>query len=220
MKSQVENYNKVNQVSKSEIESLTSELEQYKDRVRVLGYAVKDGHSEQEAYLSRQYYTVVNDSNRKAADFEKQVSSQQTRMKDLNTHIAFLKKNFETLIQESYAKYKKNIAEIVDLEKAKKKLENIVFKMGQSAQTMHMLTKPQKFYDETHKTSLGYQNPLYLCQARRKQPALYNTVLNKEHIHVSVYDYEETLILAEESWLKMLEKQTVVNTKPIDYSET
>ncbi|GJW38676.1 hypothetical protein Tco_0064521 [Tanacetum coccineum] len=46
MKSQVENYNKVNQESKSEIESLTSELERYKDRVRVLGYAVKDGHSE------------------------------------------------------------------------------------------------------------------------------------------------------------------------------
>ncbi|GKE36879.1 hypothetical protein Tco_1460284, partial [Tanacetum coccineum] len=30
-------------------------------------------------------------------------------------------------------------------------------------------------------------------------------------------DSEETLILAEESRLKMLEKQTVVNTKPIDY---
>ncbi|GKE20720.1 hypothetical protein Tco_1432232 [Tanacetum coccineum] len=30
---------------------------------------------------------------------------------------------------------------------------------------------------------------------------------------------KETLILAEESWLKMLEKQTVVNTKLIDYSK-
>ncbi|GKE00418.1 hypothetical protein Tco_1388401, partial [Tanacetum coccineum] len=29
--------------------------------VRVLGYAVKDGHSEEEAYLNREYYTAVKD---------------------------------------------------------------------------------------------------------------------------------------------------------------
>ncbi|GJV11328.1 retrovirus-related pol polyprotein from transposon TNT 1-94 [Tanacetum coccineum] len=129
-------------------------------------------------------------------------------MKDLNNHIAFLKKNFETLKKESS---EKNITEIVDLEKAKKELENIVFKVSQYAQTMHMLTKPQKKYDETHKTALGCQNLLYLSQARRQQPALYNgTVLIKEHNPVSVCYSEETLILAEESRLKMLEKQTVV----------
>ncbi|GJU83940.1 hypothetical protein Tco_1291486 [Tanacetum coccineum] len=61
MKSQVEKCIKVNQESKSEIESLTSELERYKDRVRVLGYAVKDGHSEQEAYLNHELYIVIND---------------------------------------------------------------------------------------------------------------------------------------------------------------
>ncbi|GJV95642.1 hypothetical protein Tco_1547219 [Tanacetum coccineum] len=122
-------------------------------------------------------------------------------MKDLNNHIAFLKNNFETLKQESSKKYEKNIAKIVDLEKAKKDLENIIFKVGQSAQTMHMLTKPQKFNDETHKTALGYQNPLYLSQAQRQQPALYNNVLTKEHNLVSVCDSEETLILAKEKQL-------------------
>ncbi|GJU14946.1 retrovirus-related pol polyprotein from transposon TNT 1-94 [Tanacetum coccineum] len=131
-------------------------------------------------------------------------------MKNLNNHITFLKNNFETLKQESSEKYEKNISEIVDLEKAKKELENIVFKVGQSAQTMHMLTKPQNFYVETHKTALGHQNPLYIFQARRKQPALYNrNVLIDKHNPVSVCDYEETLILVEESQLKMLEKQTV-----------
>nr|GEX12883.1 ribonuclease H-like domain-containing protein [Tanacetum cinerariifolium] len=52
MKSQVEKCNKVNQEAKNVKESLTSELERYKDRVRVLEYAVKDGHYEKEAYLS------------------------------------------------------------------------------------------------------------------------------------------------------------------------
>ncbi|GJU14947.1 hypothetical protein Tco_1142913 [Tanacetum coccineum] len=45
MKSQVGKCNMVNQEKQSENGSLTSELEQYKDRVRVLEYAVKDGHS-------------------------------------------------------------------------------------------------------------------------------------------------------------------------------
>ncbi|GJX31635.1 hypothetical protein Tco_0241490 [Tanacetum coccineum] len=45
------------------------------------------------------------------------------------------------------------------------------------------------------------------------------SAINDQHNPVSVCDSEETLILAEESRLKMLEKQTVVNTKPIDYSK-
>nr|GEV14431.1 uncharacterized mitochondrial protein AtMg00810-like [Tanacetum cinerariifolium] len=64
-------------------------------------------------------------------------------------------------------------------------------------QTMHMLTKPQAFYDETHKTTLGYQNPFYLSQARRKVPALYdgNTIV-KTHVALSITDSEETLEVA------------------------
>ncbi|GKB44394.1 hypothetical protein Tco_0889336 [Tanacetum coccineum] len=136
-------------------------------------------------------------------------------MKDLNNHIAFLKKIFDTLKEESSERYEKNISEIMDLENAKKKVENIVFKVGQSTQTMHMLTKPQN-YDETHKTTLGYQNLLYLSQARRKQPSLYNgyVLIAKEHNPVSVCDSEETLILAEESRLKMLENPPVNVSKP------
>ncbi|GJV95279.1 retrovirus-related pol polyprotein from transposon TNT 1-94 [Tanacetum coccineum] len=77
IKSQVEKCTKVNQELKSKIESLTSELEQYKDRVRVLGYAVKDGHSEQEAYRNRELYTVINDRNRK----ETLILAEESRLK-------------------------------------------------------------------------------------------------------------------------------------------
>ncbi|GJW34885.1 retrovirus-related pol polyprotein from transposon TNT 1-94 [Tanacetum coccineum] len=49
--------------------------------------------------------------------------------------------------------------------------------------------------------------------------SLNDDTIAPQHNPVSVCDSEETLILAEESRLKMLEKQTVVNTKPIDYSK-
>ncbi|GJY02224.1 hypothetical protein Tco_0360376 [Tanacetum coccineum] len=120
-------------------------------------------------------------------------------MENLTNQVNFLKNGFEKYKKESPDKYEKNISKIMDLENAKKKLENIVLKMGQTTQTMHMLTKPQNYYDESHKTALGYQNPLCLHQAQWLQPVLYNgKVLIDKHNPVSVCDTEETLILAEE----------------------
>ncbi|GJZ09647.1 hypothetical protein Tco_0543930, partial [Tanacetum coccineum] len=106
----------------------------------------------------------------------------------------------------------KYMGEIIDLQNKKKDLDNVVYKMGQSTQTMHMLTKHQVFYDEAHKTVLGYQNPFYLAQARRKVHALYDghTIMNT-HDALFVPKSEETLILAEESRLKMLAKQNATD---------
>ncbi|GJR17258.1 retrovirus-related pol polyprotein from transposon TNT 1-94 [Tanacetum coccineum] len=84
MKSQVEKCNKVNQESKSEIKSLTSEIEQYKDRVRVLGYAVKDDHSEQEAYISRELYTLPPVTISKPKVFPKKLPSTSQVLRNLN----------------------------------------------------------------------------------------------------------------------------------------
>ncbi|GJU01170.1 hypothetical protein Tco_1111508 [Tanacetum coccineum] len=99
--------------------------------------------------------------------------------------------------------------------------------MYQSTQAMHMLTKPQVFYDNTHKQALGYQNPFYLKRAQQIKPILYDgNVLSKTHDVLSVVDDEETLILAEDSRLKMVEKQNdpimkkeKINITLINYSE-
>ncbi|GKB18555.1 hypothetical protein Tco_0852478, partial [Tanacetum coccineum] len=103
-----------------------------------------------------------------------------------------------------------NVSLIVELEqyKEQKALDNIVYKMGQTVQAMHMLTKPQAFSDNTHKTTLGYQYPLYLCKAQRIQPVMYSSgALVEKHAAISLIETEETLMLAEESRIKMKEKQ-------------
>ncbi|GKB98776.1 hypothetical protein Tco_0984913 [Tanacetum coccineum] len=82
----------------------------------------------------------------------------------------------------------------IDLEKKIKELDNL-FKVGQSAQTVHMLTKPQAFYDNIHKQALGYQNPFYLKKAQRIKPTLYDgIVMSAKHVATPVIDDEETLI--------------------------
>ncbi|GJS50659.1 hypothetical protein Tco_0624021 [Tanacetum coccineum] len=115
----------------------------------------------------------------------------------------------------------------IDLEKRIKELDNIIFKVGQSAQTVHMLTKPQVFYDNIHKQALGYQNPFYLKKAQRIKPTLYDgIVISAKHVAMPVIDDEETLILEEESRSKMSEKEKDpeaikqnISHKPIDYEK-
>ncbi|GKB73979.1 hypothetical protein Tco_0935391 [Tanacetum coccineum] len=121
----------------------------------------------------------------------------------------------------------KNIDTEISLEKKVKELENIVCKMGQSAQTVHMLTKPQVFYDNNLKQALGFQNHFYLKKAQQIRPMLYDgNIIAKETNVISIADSEETLMLEEESRSKMILKQSdpmvlekKVNTKTIDYAE-
>ncbi|GJR89396.1 hypothetical protein Tco_0213407 [Tanacetum coccineum] len=90
-----------------------------------------------------------------------------------------------------------------------------------------MLTKPQVFYDDTHKQVPGYQNSFYLKKAQRIKPTLYDgSVISSQHAVIPVIDDEETLILVEVSRSKMLAKQNdpilkenKVNTTPINYVE-
>ncbi|GJZ15957.1 integrase, catalytic region, zinc finger, CCHC-type containing protein [Tanacetum coccineum] len=70
-----------------------------------------------------------------------------------------------------------------------------------------MLTKHQFFYDHTTKQALGFQNPFYLKKAQQLEPKLYDGNVIKNTSAIVIFDFEETLVLAEESCSKMLLKQ-------------
>nr|GFA90890.1 hypothetical protein [Tanacetum cinerariifolium] len=46
--------------------------------------------------------------------------------------------------------------------------------LTESAQTVHMLTKPQVFYNHATRQALGFQNPRYLKKAQQLKPTLYD----------------------------------------------
>nr|GFB43913.1 hypothetical protein [Tanacetum cinerariifolium] len=119
----------------------------------------------------------------------------------------------------------RNIYRELALEKQVKELNNIVFKRSQSAQTVHMLTKTQVFYNHSTRQALGFQNTCYHKKAQQLKPKLYDGCIIEKYDAVVIPDNEETLMLAEESRLKMIEKQNdpqmtekKVITKPIDYA--
>ncbi|GJS31170.1 retrovirus-related pol polyprotein from transposon TNT 1-94 [Tanacetum coccineum] len=133
-----------------------------------------------------------------------------------------------TLLKNDFKKEEsRNIDREIALEKKIKQLDNIIFKRDQSAQTVHMLTKPQFFYDHTTKQALGFQNPFYLKKAQQLEPKLYDGNVIKNTSAIVIPDSKETLMLAEESRSKMLLKQKdpmmlekKVNTTPVDYANS
>ncbi|GKC60265.1 hypothetical protein Tco_1087863 [Tanacetum coccineum] len=170
---------------------------------------------------------IIWEKNTQFADFEKEINYLKQTLSEQSKEKELLTKTFNVFKNESKEKEAKNIDTEIALEKKVKELDNIVCKMGQSAQTVHMLTKPQVFYDNNLKQALGFQNPFYLKKAQQIRPMLYDgNVIAKETNVISIADSEETLMLEEESRSKMLLKQSdpmvlekKVNTKPINYAK-
>nr|GFB23969.1 hypothetical protein [Tanacetum cinerariifolium] len=139
MLNQITNCNKVNKENLIANESLSAELERYKERVKLL-------EERQNVDLSTRRKLIMDDiireKNAQFVDIEKEINylkqtlSEQSKEKELLTKIYNVFKN------ESKEKKAKNIDKEIGLENKVKELDNIVCKIGQSAQTIHMLVKP------------------------------------------------------------------------------
>ncbi|GKA91637.1 hypothetical protein Tco_0813562 [Tanacetum coccineum] len=167
----------------------------------------------------------MDDKIRDKLALKEQVDSLEQNLSKQIKEKECLLQTFTVFKNESKEKEDKYMENEIDLENKIKEIDNILFKVGQSAQTVHMLTKPQAFYDNIHKQALGYQNLFHLKKAQRIKPTLYDgIVMSDKHVVMHVLDAEETLILEEESRSKMSEKAKdpeVINKnishKPIDY---
>ncbi|GJR95434.1 retrovirus-related pol polyprotein from transposon TNT 1-94 [Tanacetum coccineum] len=204
-------------------ESVTAELERYKERVKTFEQRLNIDLSSREKMIDSQ----MDDMIREKLALKEQVGPLEQNLSKQIKEKECLLQTFTVFKSESKEKEDKYMENKIDLEKKIKELDNILFKVGQSAQTVHMLTKPQAFYDNIHKQALVYQNPFYHRKAQRIKPTLYDgIVMYDKHVVMSVIDDEETLILEEESRSKMFEKakdpeiiDKNISYKPIDYEK-
>ncbi|GJR32225.1 hypothetical protein Tco_1108457 [Tanacetum coccineum] len=184
----VNNWEKANKEQNNE--SITAELERYKETVKTFKQRLNIDLSSREKMIDSQMDDMIRE---KLALKEKIDSLEQNLSKQIKEKESLFK-TFTVFKNESKEKENKYMENEIDLE------NNIIYKVVQSAQTVHMLTKPQAFYDNTHKQALGYQNPFYLKKAQRIKPTLYDgAVMSKTHVAMPMIDDEETLILEEES---------------------
>ncbi|GJR85536.1 retrovirus-related pol polyprotein from transposon TNT 1-94 [Tanacetum coccineum] len=160
LKTQVVHCTKMNLENKSVNDTLTAELERYKEQVKVL----KEGQN-----VDLKSQDNVSDSCAQSVEIDhlKRTLSEHLKEKEsLLQTVTLLKNDFK---QEESRNFDREIA----LEKRIKHLDNIVFKRDQSAQTVHMLTKPQFFYDNTTKQALGTFNQQLVDELAEVQNVFY-----------------------------------------------
>ncbi|GKD25057.1 hypothetical protein Tco_1231271 [Tanacetum coccineum] len=177
-------------------ESVTAELERYKERVKTFEQHLNIDLSSREKMID----SKMDDMIKEKLALKEQVDSLEQNLSKQIKEKECLLQTFTVFKSESKEKEDKYMENEIDLEKKIKEVDNILFKVVQSAQTVHILTKPQAFYDNIHKQALGYQNPFHLKKAQRIKPTLYDgIVISDKHVAMLVIDDEETLILEEKS---------------------
>nr|GEV43557.1 hypothetical protein [Tanacetum cinerariifolium] len=125
-----------------------------------------------------------------------------------------------TLLKNDFQKEEsRNINRELALEKQVKELNNIVFKRSQSAQTIHMLTKPQVFYNHFTRQALGFQNPCYHKKAHQLKPKLYDGSVIEKFDATVIPDTKETLLLAEENFKTRFIPQTELSAEQAFWSQ-
>ncbi|GJW85501.1 retrotransposon protein, putative, ty1-copia subclass [Tanacetum coccineum] len=139
-----------------------------------------------------------------------------------------VKKDLEQLVFERNKRNADLEEQLVSLKQ--QLLQHVVTELlqsyGQPVQTVPMLSKRPTFsIKDLHKSVLGHRNLMYLKSVQLCRPTLYlgDVIVNPIHTPFRVYDSEETLVQAEVSRTKMLERMKdplcKVSYKPINYAK-
>ncbi|GJU22227.1 retrovirus-related pol polyprotein from transposon TNT 1-94 [Tanacetum coccineum] len=196
---------------------LKAELATYKEQVELYERRARFELTEREQKIDEQLRIVICDRNIKEENLKKELHFVKLQLASTIQHNTLMVDEVTSLKKDFNQKENKYLKEFLDLKALKDKVEDKLFKQGQSIQTVHMMCKPRSYYDEVNKVAIGYKNPLCLHRARQVQPALYSghIIVTPNHAPAVVCDCEETLELSEISRKKMQKKHEIKKLKLI-----
>ncbi|GJZ66017.1 retrovirus-related pol polyprotein from transposon TNT 1-94 [Tanacetum coccineum] len=122
-------------------ESVTAELERYKERVKTFKQRLNIYLSSYEKMIDSQ----MNDTIKEKLALKKKIDLLEQNLSNQIKEKESLLQTFTVFKNESREKESKYIDKECDLEKKIKELDNIVYKVGQSAQTVHIVISSQHF---------------------------------------------------------------------------
>ncbi|GJS11094.1 hypothetical protein Tco_0367890 [Tanacetum coccineum] len=191
-----EQYLSVNNIS---VVPSSNELKIYKEQVAIYEQRAKFELTEREQRMDDQMRMLIQNRNKTEENLKKELHSVKLQLNSTMENNKIIEETVTTLKQEFKQKESKFLTDFSNLKHLNDKLENKLHSQDQSIQTVHMMLNPTQVYDQKTKTTLGAQNPFYLRQAKKAQPALYDgeELLKTHHVPVIVPSSEEDLELAE-----------------------
>ncbi|GJZ95327.1 retrovirus-related pol polyprotein from transposon TNT 1-94, partial [Tanacetum coccineum] len=178
---------------------IANELKIYKEQVAIYEQHAKFELTEREQLIDDQMCMLIQNRNKMEENLKKELHSVKLQLNSTMENNKIIKGTVTTLKQELKQKESKFLTDFSNLKHLNNKLENKLHSQDQSIQTIHLMLYPTQVYDQKTKTALGAQNPCYLRQAKKAQPALYDgdELLKPHHVLVIVPSSEEELELAE-----------------------
>ncbi|GKB28724.1 hypothetical protein Tco_0868125 [Tanacetum coccineum] len=207
---------------------IATEHKIYKEQVAIYEQRAKFELTEREQRMDDQMRMLIQNRNKTEENLKKELHSVKLQLNSTMENNKIIEETVTTLKQEFKQKESKFLTDFSNLKHLNHKLEKKLHSQDQSIQTVHMMLNPTQVYDQKTKTALGAQNPFYLRQAKKAQPALYDgdELLKPHHVPVIVPSSEEELELAETTrnklHVKMNDSTCVekrVNITPPNYSK-
>nr|GEX29823.1 DUF4219 domain-containing protein/UBN2 domain-containing protein [Tanacetum cinerariifolium] len=148
---------------------------------------------------SNEYTRKINDLNQKILEIKKELFAHQET-------ISIMSQQKEAQIKFHKTREDKELDKVIALENKVKVLDNIVYKMGQSVQTMNMLNRNCK---------TGFAKPEFLKKAQRANPRLYDIGCYKDNLALMLApESDEVIHLEKESQSKLSDL-----IRPFDYEK-
>ncbi|GJY78503.1 hypothetical protein Tco_0484304 [Tanacetum coccineum] len=169
--------------------SLTAELTTYKEQVELYERRARFELTEREQKIDEKLRIVITDRNIKEENLKSELHSIKLKLASTINHNKSMLEEVTSLKKDFKQKENKYLEEFLDMKALKEKVEDKLYKQDQSLQTVHMLCKPNPYYDELNKVAIGYKNPLCLTRAKQVQPALYNghEIIKTNHVPALVH---------------------------------
>nr|GEZ94411.1 hypothetical protein [Tanacetum cinerariifolium] len=153
---------------------------------------------EQKRY-SEKYTHITNDLNQTISELQHKLSAHQDT-------ISILQQQKDAQIKLYKTREDKDIEKVIDLENKVKVLDNIVYKTGQSVQTMNILN---------NKCRTSFTKPEYLKKAKQANPRLYDIGCYNDNLALMLSpESDEVIRLEKESRSKLSDL-----VRPFDYAK-
>nr|GFC47991.1 hypothetical protein [Tanacetum cinerariifolium] len=137
---------------------------------------------------SEKYTHIINGLNQTVLELQHKLSAHQDT-------ISILTQQKDAQIKLYKTQEDKDIEKVIDLENKVKVLDNIVYKTGQSVQTMNMLN---------NKCRTSFAKPEYLKKAKQANPRLYDIGCYNDNLALMLSpDFDEVIQLEKESRSKL-----------------
>nr|GEX04252.1 hypothetical protein [Tanacetum cinerariifolium] len=205
LSNQVTNNNKVNKDNLIASESLSAELERYKERVKLLEERQNVDLSTREKLIMDD---IIREKNAQFVDFKKEINYLKQTHSEQSKENELLKKTFNVFKNESKEKKAKNIDKEIALENKVKELENIVCKMGQSIRPM--LYDGSVIAKETNVISIvDSEETLMLEEESRSKMLLKQSdpIVLEKKVNIKLINYAELSRLSEDFGKRFVPQQ-------------